>query len=353
MTQIAIINDTHIGGRGDSLSFFQYFDLFYDRIFFPYLEQHNINTVYHLGDLVDRRKYINIQTLNNLKIKVLDRLVGKEVHILAGNHDVYHKNTNRVNALSELVSPYGFNIYLEPTEVGDHLFLPWINQENQEKSLEMIRNTKCHTAFGHLEIKGFEMMRGNVADQGLDKDLFSKFDKVFSGHFHQKSQKGNIYYLGAPYEMTWADYAENRGFHVYDTDTHKIEFIKNPYRMFFKVEYDDSKYDSLESLLDRNFDEYSGTYVKIMVHKKNNPYWFDLFFDKLEAAGPNDIRIIEGIDPAMDQDLLQFNSDGITDTFTILTDYTKRLGLVDTQHKKLDSLLRTIYDEALVVRDSI
>lgn len=349
--KICVITDTHYGVRGDSNTFFQYFNKFYDKVFFPYIEKHGIKTVYHLGDLVDRRKYINYQTLNNMKSGFLDRLVGKEVHILTGNHDLFHKNTNYINSLSELVAPYGFHIYTRPTEVNNHLFLPWINQENMQESINAIQNTRCHVAFGHLEIKGFEMMRGNVSEQGLDKNLFSKFDLVASGHFHQKSSKGNIHYLGAPYEMMWSDYAETRGFHIYDTNTSKLTYIKNPNRIFHKIEYDDSSC-SMEDLTERDFSVYSGTYVKIIVRKKNNPYWFDLFFDALEAVNPADIRIIEGDQFLDNTQILNFDPK-VSDTLTILTDYTKMLGLDKKQHNDLDKLLKKIYDQALTLRDNI
>ena len=57
--KIAVLNDTHWGARNDSPAFVNYFNRFYDEIFFPYLQENNIKTVIHLGDVVDRRKFIN------------------------------------------------------------------------------------------------------------------------------------------------------------------------------------------------------------------------------------------------------------------------------------------------------
>ena len=56
------LNDTHFGARNDSPAFIKYFNRFYDEIFFPYLQEHNITTLIHLGDVVDRRKFINYNT---------------------------------------------------------------------------------------------------------------------------------------------------------------------------------------------------------------------------------------------------------------------------------------------------
>ena len=60
--KIALLNDTHFGARNDSPAFLDYFMRFYNEIFFPYLKDNNIKTLIHLGDVVDRRKFINFKT---------------------------------------------------------------------------------------------------------------------------------------------------------------------------------------------------------------------------------------------------------------------------------------------------
>ena len=112
--KIALITDTHWGVRNDNIAFMDNSKKFLDEVFFPYLDANNIRTVVHLGDLVDRRKYINMQTATRLRIDFLDKLAnrGLDVHMIAGNHDTYFKNTNTVNALRELVvGKYDFIVY--------------------------------------------------------------------------------------------------------------------------------------------------------------------------------------------------------------------------------------------------
>ena len=102
--KIALITDTHFGARNDSQIFTDHFMKFYNDIFFPYLEENDIKTLIHLGDLVDRRKYINYVTLNSIRRDFIFRLgdMGVDTHIIIGNHDTYYKNTNRINAVQEL-----------------------------------------------------------------------------------------------------------------------------------------------------------------------------------------------------------------------------------------------------------
>jgi DNA repair exonuclease SbcCD nuclease subunit len=351
--KIALITDTHWGARGDNLAFLEYFNRFYYEQFFPYLEEHKIDNITHLGDIVDRRKYINFVTARHLR-KFVQTCHEKDIKldVIIGNHDTFYKNTNDVNSMRELFSDSVLNInfYDEPTEiVRDGLsigILPWVCSGNFDASMAFLDDTRAQVLFGHLEIAGFEMYRGAVNDHGFDTKLFNKFDIVCSGHFHHKSSRGNISYLGAPYEITWSDWNDPRGFHIFDTDTRELTFIENRYKMFHKVHYNDSSND-MESLLDLDTERFTGTMVKVIVHEKNNPYWFDMFIDKIEKAGVIDLQVVE------DNLNLQLEDDDdivseAEDTLTILRKYTEQFhGRVEKT--KLDNFLSTLYEEALSV----
>lgn len=349
--KFALITDTHWGARGDHLGFLDYFEKFHNDVFFPTLEKRNIRNIIHLGDLVDRRKYINYYTASRLRHCFIDRLSNYSCTIIAGNHDTYHKNTNDVNALRELVEGKA-TVISEPEYwvPGDDrkpfLMLPWINSENREKATDLIKTSYADYCFGHLQLSGFEMHVGSFAEDGLDPSLFKNFNAVYTGHFHHKSSKNNIHYLGAPYEITWSDYSDLRGFHIFDSDTGEIEFIQNPYSMFHKVVYNDTN-SSLEKIMDIDFTKFSKRYVKIILLKKDNPYWFEKFFDEIEKANPFDLQVVEdhlnlGIEE--DPELLEKTQD----TFTILRGYVNGMsGNVDKP--RLEKLLKELYDEANLI----
>ena len=61
---IALLNDSHFGVRNDSQAFQNYQLDFFDNQFFPYMQDNNIKNLIHLGDVVDRRKYINFKSRN-------------------------------------------------------------------------------------------------------------------------------------------------------------------------------------------------------------------------------------------------------------------------------------------------
>ena len=169
------MNDTHFGVRNDSPAFLKYQNRFYDELFFPYLQENNITTLIHLGDVVDRRKFINHNTAHNFKKKFWNRLeeLNIDTHIIIGNHDTYYKNTNEVNALQNLEISKGAKVYTQTTEVEfDNLpilFIPWICDDNETDSVEKIKNSTSSIAMGHLEVKGFEMHNGHFNEHGQRK----------------------------------------------------------------------------------------------------------------------------------------------------------------------------------------
>lgn len=352
--RIALITDTHFGARGDSVAFAEYFNRFYYNTFFPYLKEHNITTCIHLGDIVDRRKYINYVTARHLKnfIEQFDK-DGIDFRVIVGNHDTAFKNTNEYNSMNELYghSKFSMKFYSEPEEaVFDGLkiaMLPWVCSGNYEESMNFIEKTDAQILFGHLEIQGFEMYRGAVNDHGFSTNIFDKFDMVMSGHFHHKSSRGNINYLGSPFEITWSDWNDPRGFHIFDTDTRELKFIQNPYQMFHKLHYDDSV-TNLEDLLDFDTKFLSGTYVKIIIHNKTNPYWFDLYVDKVEKSGILDLQIIEDSFNLNLEDDSDFVEEA-EDTLSILRKSVESIETNSVDNKKLDMFLTELYNEAISI----
>ena len=102
--KIAIINDTHFGARNDNQNFSDFFFKFYDEIFFPTLIERGITTCIHMGDVMDRRKYVSYKTATDFRQGFINRFkeLNIDLHITVGNHDTYYKNTSEVNSMEEL-----------------------------------------------------------------------------------------------------------------------------------------------------------------------------------------------------------------------------------------------------------
>jgi DNA repair exonuclease SbcCD nuclease subunit len=345
--KVAIITDQHFGARSDSIAFLDFFEKFYDNTFFPALDANAIDTVLVLGDTFDRRKYINFYALDRAKKMFFDKLEerGIRVHMLAGNHDTYYKNTNEVNSPDLLLVEYGnIDVISKPETIvidGTSIcMLPWICPENYQESLDHIKNTKAEVCMGHLEIAGFAMYRGMESHDGLAKETFEKFDLVFSGHYHHRSSDKHIHYLGNPYELTWQDYNDPRGFHLFDLSTRELEFICNPYRMFERIEYNDKDQEPVD--LDALELEYK--YVKLVVVNKNDFYKFDKFIQKLYNKGCHEIKIIEDMSEFQDGEIGEELN--LEDTVSVLTHYIDSIE-TDVDKEQIKTYMRILYTEAI------
>lgn len=355
--KVVLIADTHFGIRNDASVFYDYFEQSL-KDFFLYIDTFNIKHVIHLGDLFDRRKYLNFRTAKFAREKFLEPLSerGIETHILTGNHDHYYKDTHAVNSLDEIVGTRypNIHIYSKPKKITiddtNIMLMPWITSSNMEEAKYAVQAKDCPVLLGHLELLGFERNKGNVSDHGDGADLYRNFVLVASGHYHHRSSRDNINYIGAFAEFYWSDFADPRGFSVLDTKDLSLEFHRNKNTMFNMYLYDDVNDEDLAyvRLSPEKFKHFANTFVKIVVSKKNNPYAFDVLFDTIEKVGPVSISVVEGEtllqDLSDDADILE----SVEDTSTLLNKYIDSLTLpVDSD--KLKKLMSGLYQEALTI----
>ena len=342
--KIALITDQHLDGRKGSLAFWNFFQKFYDEVFFPTLEKEKVDAIIDLGDTFDNRKSIDFNTFNRIRDNYFDRLKKYDVHMLLGNHGTYYKNTNKVNSPELLLKDYkNIYVYSEPKRVGfgskKFLMLPWINSENRELVMGLLDRVDADIVCGHLEVNGFEVTPGMKFDHGgLEPSVFKNFNRVWSGHFHHRSKKGNIQYLGNPYQMFWNDYKDTRGFHIYDTETDKLKFIPNPFEIFDKIFYNDKK----EDYNKQDVSCYKDKYIKIVVEEKWDYQMFETLVDRLYNLGVHGISIVENLvseDTATD---IEISS---KDTLTLLNEYIDEVEM-SVDKTDLKNLMRSLYIES-------
>jgi DNA repair exonuclease SbcCD nuclease subunit len=342
--KVALLADTHFGARNDSRQFDEFFKKFYDEVFFPYIDEHQIKTVFHLGDVFDRRKYINFSILHSCKKYFFNKIHERNIDmfVIAGNHDTYYKNTNDVNSLQLLLKEYpNIQIIDRPCHMTfdntQFMFSPWICADNYADTIHQLSQPTKY-CIGHFEIDGFDMFRGIKNDGGLDRKLLKNFGAVFTGHFHHRSSQDNVFYLGSPYEFTWSDYDDARGFHILDVQSSDLTFVQNPYRMFHKVYYDDRK--------EMNFDssQYKQACVKVIVVHKSDYVKFDKFIESLYINEVIELSIHEDFSD-FESDMIDKDNINVEDTMTLLSDFVDATE-TSKDKEKLKTILKTLYVEA-------
>ena len=340
-SKIAIITDQHFQARKTSKSFHNYFLKFYEEIFFPYLESNNIKTVIDLGDTFDNRNFLDPIAIDWAKRNYYDRLqsMGIDHHIIVGNHTAKFKNSNKISSVDLILREYNnITIYKEATETIINncliLFLPWINQENEEFTIQKINGSKAKVVMGHLELNGFSPYVGHVMEDGRDFDSLQKFEKVFSGHYHTRSDNGRIYYVGNPYELYFNDMDDRRGFVIFDPETLVHDYVDNPFRMHYQVFYDGS-----ENAIDVS--ELEDKIVRVVVKKQDNFKHFDDFISRINNANPMELKIVQ---PPQELQFEEFIETENEDTFSILNRFIDESD-IDHDKGKIKSIINQVYHD--------
>lgn len=336
---------THIfGARNDLALFHSHFERFYE-YFFNWLDELDIKQVIQLGDLFDRRKYVNFSTLSESRRYFFDRLRDRGISMvtLLGNHDLYYRDITTVSSSDLLLRDYNnITVVTQPsTIVFDNTsidIIPWICSDNEHQVSDFIARSKSDLCVGHFEIENFHMYKGVEAYGGMQADAFAKYERVLSGHYHTRSERDNITYVGTPYEMTWQDYNDPKGFHVFDTDSRQLTFFENPNRIFIRLEYHDADQSTLDAL------DLKDCFVKVVVTSKQDLYKFDQYVQKLYNKGCYEIKIIEDMSEFSDGEIGE--DIDLEDTMDVLSNYIDSID-TDANKDKIKQFMKGLYVEAV------
>jgi hypothetical protein len=175
----------------------------------------------------------------------------------------------------------------------------------------------------------------------MDASVFSRFEMVLSGHYHTRSEKGNIQYLGCPFEMFWGDSEDPKYFYVFDTETRQLQPVRNPLTIYKKIFYDEQKLD---------YDKYdvtglTGCFVKIVVVNKTDLSKFDQFVDRIQKQDVFEIKIAENYDEFNGESVPDQDMQTVSDTSVLLDSY---VSAVETELDKeiIKQRLHELYVEA-------
>jgi len=339
-----ILNDSHFGYKADSGVMLEYFLSFFEEQLFPYMKENNIYTLFHLGDVFDRRKYINFKTLYEVRKRFFEPLqeMGVKCIAICGNHDTYFRNNNNVNSLEEIASKYtNWDIYSEPTEIqtnaGCVALLPWINPENEAEAAKFLAESTCSVLLGHLELCGFQSIRGIFIEQGYDPKHFDKFEYVLTGHYHIKSSRDNIHYLGTQYQMAFSDVWEPKGFHVFDFAERTLEFIENPRKIFYTLDYNEDAPEKLD------YSKFKDTFVKIFVKNRTKSNLFEKYLDKFYEAGVIELAVTEEVSANPETVAVDIHKD----TLQLLHEEIDTISEKSIDKNVLANIINTAYNSAL------
>lgn len=339
MSKIALIADTHFGISNSNNLFLQYQSDFFHTLKAALIKE-GITDLIHLGDLYDVRKSINFKTLdtsfNFFTNNFLDAPF--QTHIIVGNHDSYNKYSLKINAPRTLLDWSPFKIYDKPEEIEIDgckiLIIPWICKDNTDECHKALDESFADICCGHFDISGFNMSKFIINQSGLKRDLFKKFNRTFSGHFHLPSNQESIMYIGSPYQLSWNDYGDTKRVVIYDTQTDELEYLENANFIYEKINYAEGY---------KLRDNYANKIVKVYVNDSLNSYEFDAFMRKLNDQNPYSVTVIDQVDYDGINDSISFAK---KDTMEFLVEYIDEMEFEIGEKDLLKELMLNLYDKA-------
>lgn len=297
---IACFTDTHFGVKNFNKEIFIQQIRFFEEQFFPYiLANPTIEAVICCGDIFDNRTKIDWFILNLLKTRFFKWFADNEIplHIITGNHDTYHKSSIEHNSLIETTKQFSYvipHVIPNSIKVGKYNIgmLPWVVDCT---NIDLPK--KCDLLFCHADIVGMPMMKGITSKEGLDSSTFKAYKMVLSGHYHTNSIKDNVHMVGSPYQLTWNDFNDKKGFYVVD-DNFGYELIENTINAkFIKLYYDNDIItvvgigDSKDITKTESLDIARDNYCRIYVKKADNQLDLESYQSSLQAVSCNGHKI--------------------------------------------------------------
>ena len=206
----AIFTDIHFGLKNNSITHLQDCESFVDW-FIDLAKSKNCETGMFLGDWHHHRASINLQTLN-FSLRSLEKLSAAfdQFYFLPGNHDLYYRDKRDIHGAEWAKHLPNIHVVNDWFTDGDVTIVPWLVGDDHKR----IQKITSKYVFGHFELPHFKMnAMVEMPDTGeVNADDFKGVDRVFSGHFHMRQNKGNISYIGNAFPHNFADAGdEQRG----------------------------------------------------------------------------------------------------------------------------------------------
>lgn len=281
-----LTSDWHFGCHSNQKKWLHITHGYFKNFFIPWLRK-NIqpgDVVLMLGDVYENRQSID-QEVDDTAFKVIEEISTIcPIWILIGNHDIYKKSTNKINALSNKFK-YVKNVKIfedpEKYKIDSRvcLFMPWRkDKEHEKRTLE--EYGKGDYLFCHTDFQGAKYNKYVVIEDGLDITS-TYYKRVYSGHIHlrQTQFNGKLTFVGCPYQITRNDRGNVKGHWILNIKSGETEFVENTYSPKYVM------YDLKE--ISNNYQEPLGNLIEKV---KNN--FVDLYIDGNLIAETNLIEII-------------------------------------------------------------
>lgn len=211
---------------------------------------HNCDYIFFLGDLFHERTKIDV--LNYLRVfevfmkHMIEDACGREVYLLVGNHDMYHREKWDVNSIKPLTAIPGISIIQTPLSfsAGGKQFDCLPHTENPVAALDALKKARDGKTgdilLSHLAVNGaltntYYGVRSDVIVEydnemvPVDPGVFSDWEMVFLGHYHAAQKIGHAEYVGSPLQISFGEAFQTKHVIILDLDTLEKTYVVNDF----------------------------------------------------------------------------------------------------------------------------
>ena len=292
--RIYVLGDLHLGVRNNSLEWSEIQRDFLLNFFLKEVDRSGFDPeqdiLLQVGDWNHVRESTNVR-IHQASLEIAAKLCAKfkkGVYVILGNHDVYYKDRNDTHSLKGYDLMFkNFFVFEKPKllTINSHqvLLLPW--NEDHEELKQVIASHSPDLVFCHADFKGFNLNPVTKLEHGLELSEISNVKRIYSGHIHIRQEKGNVLYVGTPYEMDRGDRGNLKGFYILDLsgDSVKEEFIKNDFSPRY-VKFD--LYDVLNLPLSQISELFRNNFVDLSIETEfSAKFPLTQFTELLHGAG--------------------------------------------------------------------
>jgi hypothetical protein len=229
----AVFTDIHFGLKSNSIEHNQDC-LDFVEWFIITAKAEECDTCFFLGDYNHHRASINIHTMQ-YGLRALEKLNNAfdRVYFIPGNHDLYYRDRRDIHSVEWANHLSNVQIVNDWFSEGDVTIAPWLVGDEYNK----LRKYNTKYLFSHLELPRFYMnAMVEMPDHGeINDNHLQSFEQVYSGHFHKRQARKNIWYMGNAFPHNYADAGDDaRGMMILEWGQDPL-FMPWPKQPVFRV----------------------------------------------------------------------------------------------------------------------
>lgn len=352
--KVFVLGDLHLGVRNNSTEWSEIQLNFLINYFLKKVDALGFDPeqdiLIQVGDWNHVRESTNVR-IHQASIEIADKLCKKfkrGVYVILGNHDVYYKDRTDTHSLKGYDRMFNnFHVFEKPTnlQINSHnvLLLPW-NEDHEELKNTIARNSP-EIVFCHADFKGFSLNKVTKLEHGLDLSDLTEVKRIYSGHIHIRQEKGNVLYVGTPYEMDRGDRGNTKGFYVLDFSKSTIEetFVENeisPKHVKFNL------YDVLQMSQENISTLFKNNFVDLTIESSfASKFPLTRFTEIVKECGHRRIEFFSySKDEVTSSSEIELNSNYEYNIFTTLNEKLKSLSLPEYTQTQVSNKFKEIYD---------